>query len=317
MGYKLLGTDFEDFLSPSEEENKTLFRTPKGDISFEQQHLREGLFILQSKYQMTDDVSVFGKGEDALLEIQLNLSGTDIHFTNQSRHHVTKASSGNITFLSAEDNHADINFQKNVIYQTFDVHIPLTLLNKYAGESDLMDTFINKIHLGKSSVLTNGGVTLHNTNVIKTIHDIRNCTFEGLTRRIYLESKVYELIALLYEGVSNRPRISMLNKYDRDKIQHAAYLIKENLEKPLTILELAKQVGVNQTKLKEGFKEVFGYTIFGYLQHIRMNEARMYLLNTDLSIQQISHLLGYQNMSNFSAAFKKFNGISPLKIRGL
>jgi AraC-like DNA-binding protein len=242
-------------------------------------------------------------------------SDADIHFTNRSKRHVTKASSGNITFLSAEDNHADIQFQKDATYQIFDVHIPLTLLNKYAGESDLMDTFINKIHLGKSSVLTNGGVAIYG-DIIRTIHDIQTCTFDGLTRRIYLESKVYELIALLYEGINNKPRIR-LNKYDRDKIHHAAYLIKENLEKPLTILELAKQVGINQTKLKEGFKEVFGNTIFGYLQQIRMNEARRYLLHTDLSIQQIGNLLGYQNMSNFSAAFKKFNGISPLKIRGL
>jgi len=316
MGYKILGTDFDDFLSPSEEENKILFRTPKGDISFEHQHLREGLFILQSKYKMTDDVSLYGKGEEPLLEIQLNLSNVDIHFTNQSKRHVTKASSGNIAFLSAEDNHADIQFQKNVAYQTFDVHIPLTLLNEYAGESDVIDTFINKIYLGESSVLINGGIALHNTNLIKTIHDIRNCKYEGLTRRIYLESKVYELIALLYEGINNRPRIK-LNKSDRDKIHQAAYLIKENLENPLTILELAKEVGINQTKLKEGFKEVFDNTIFGYLQQVRMNEARRYLLNTDFSIQQISNLLGYQNMSNFSAAFKKFNGISPLKLRGL
>jgi len=315
MGYKLLATDFDDFLSPSEEENKILFRTPKGDISFEQQHLREGMFILQSKYTMTDDVSLFGKGEEPLLEIQLNLSDADIHFTNQSKRHITKASSGNISFLSAEANHADIQFHKNTTYQTFDVHIPLGLLNKYAGESDLMDTFINKIYLGKSSVLKNGGVAIYG-DIIRTIRDIRNCTFEGLTRRIYLESKVYELIALLYEGINNKPRIR-LNKSDRDKIHQAAYLIKENLEKPLTILDLAKQVGINQTKLKEGFKEVFGNTIFGYLQQIRMNEARRYLLNTDLSIQQIGNLLGYQNMSNFSAAFKKFNGISPLKIRGL
>ncbi len=315
MGYKLLATDFGDFLSPSAGENKMLFRTPKGDISFEQQHLREGLFILQSKYKMTDDVSLFGKGEGSLLEIQLNLSNTDIHFTNQARRHVTKASSGNIAFLAAEDNHADIQFQKNAMYQTFDVHIPLAFLNKYAGESALLDAFINNIHLGKSGVLTNGGVAVYG-DIIRTIRDIRSCTFEGFTRRIYLESKVYELIALLYEGMSNQPRIR-LSKSDRDKIHHAAFLIKENLEKPLTILELAKEVGINQTKLKEGFKDAFGNTIFGYLQQIRMNEARRYLLNTDLSIQQIGNLLGYQNVSNFSAAFKKFNGISPLKIRGL
>lgn len=315
MAYKLLGTDFDDFLSPSEKENRILFKTPKGDVSFEQHRVRDGLFILQSKYKLTDDVSIFGKGEEPLLEMQFNLSGADIHFTNQSKQQVTKAAFGNITFLAAEDNYADIQFKKNTTYQTFDVHLPLKLLDKYAGESKLMDAFLHKIHSGKSSVLATNGVAI-NADLVKTIHDIRNCKFEGLTRSIFLESKVYELIALLYEGINTAPRIK-LNSADLDRIQHAAYLIKENVEKPLTILQLAKEVGINQTKLKEGFKEVYNNTIFGYLQQIRMHEARNYLLNTNLSIQEIGNLLGYQHMSNFSAAFKKINGISPLKIRGL
>ncbi len=314
MGYRLLDSDFGDFLSPSGEEHKTLFRTPKGDISFEQEGLGEGLFILQSKYQMTGDVSLFGQGEAALLELQLNLGGADIHFTNRSEHRVARASFGNITFLSADDNHADIELKKNTIYQTFDVHLPLGLLNKYAGESELMDRFLNKIHLGKSGVLAGDGIAIH-TELVNTILDIRNCKFEGLTRRIYLESKVYELIALLYEGVNMQARIR-LNKSDIDKIYQAAHIIKEHLGDPLTIPELARRVGINQTKLKEGFKEVFDNTIFGYLQELRMNEARNYLLNTRLSIQQIGKLVGYQHMSNFSAAFKKINGISPLKLRG-
>ncbi|WEK33554.1 MAG: AraC family transcriptional regulator [Candidatus Pseudobacter hemicellulosilyticus] len=313
MAYKLLGTDFEDFPT-YEKGNRHFIKTPKGLLSFEQQRLREDLYIFQSHYQMSDDVSISGKGEQSLLEIRLNLSAADIHFNSQSRQQVAKAAYGNIAFLAAEDNQADIHFRKNTSYKTFDVHIPLTLLDKYAGESELLDAFLNNIHQGRSSMLANEGVPIDG-ELLKTIHDIRHCKFEGLTRRIFVESKVYELIALLHQGLSTIPRVK-LSKPDLDSIHQAAYLIKENLGKPLTILDLAKQVGINQTKLKEGFKEVFGNTIFGYLQQIRMNEARAYLLNTDLSILQISNLVGYQHMSNFSAAFKNIYGISPLKIRG-
>lgn len=314
MRYKLLGSDFENFLFSSKE-NTFLYKIPTGHIGFEQQQLGEGLLMLEAKYQMTDDVSIFGRGEQALLEIQLNLSETDIHFKNRFKNKVAKAAFGNIAFLSPEDNHADIQFQKDALYQTFDVHIPQELLTKYAGESKTMDAFINNIHKGRSSVLAAEGVAIQ-AGLVRTLHDIRNCKFEGLTRRIYLESKVYELIALLNAGVStNKPAIK-LKKADLDRIHQAAHLIKENLENPLTIPELAKQVGINQTKLKECFKEVFNNTIFGYLQQIRMNEARNYLYNTNLTVQEIGNLLGYQHMSNFSAAFKKVYGISPLKIKG-
>lgn len=314
MGYKLLGSDFDEFLSPAGKENQSFFKTPKGDIGFEQQSIRDGLFILQSQYNISGDLSIFGKGDDSLLEIQFNLSEADIHFTNQSKQKVAKAAYGNITFLAGDDNHADIEFNRNTNYQVFDVHIPLSLLDKYAGESKTLDKFINNIHSGRSSVLDTNGIAIRG-ELMRTIHDMRNCRFEGLTRRIYLESKVYELIALLHEGL-NTKRNDKLIKKDLDKIHQAAALINDNLENPLTILELAKVVGMNQTKLKEGFKDVYNNTIFGYLQQLRMIEARKYLLNTDLSIQEIGNLVGYQHMSNFSAAFKKINGVSPLKMRG-
>lgn len=323
MTYKMEGTDFGEFSTPvslgtgislDDIENHR-YLTPKGDISFKEHKIQPHFSILEGRYSLQDDVHIFGKGDSALLEIQFNLSDRDIHFQNKSQQQrKTLARSGNITYLNEEENQAHILFQKDVAYDTFDIHLPASILQQYAGESNLMDRFLENINKGISSTLNEQNVAV-DSNVYNTILDIKNCRFEGLTKRIYLESKAYELIALLFNAAENQNKHQQLNHSDQEKIHHAASVIRHNLEKPFTIVELSRVVGINQTKLKYGFKTVFNNTVFGYLQDIRMHQAKKYLLDTQMSIQEIAMRVGYQNMSNFSAAFKKHFGVSPIKLK--
>lgn len=201
-----------------------------------------------------------------------------------------------------------IFFFKDISYHTFDIHLPLSLLDQYAGESKILDRFLSKIHRGISSKLTPNTIGI-SPAIYNSIQDIKACTYEGLTRKIYLESKAYELIALLYEDTKKQYSPQKLSPYDEESIHLAASIIRESLEEPLTIPQLARLAGINQTKLKSGFKVVFGNTVFGYLQDIRMHQAKRYLLDTQFSVQEIGIRLGYQNTSNFSNAFKKHWGI--------
>lgn len=324
MEYKILGSDFSDFVSSTDEINASVneenltqvkLTTPKGNILYQEQVLRKNLSIQESHYYMQDDISISGKGDNALLEIQLNLSEKGIFYKDKSnREHIAPAKSGNMMFLSAEENQAKILFQKDISYNTFDIHLPLSMLDRYAGESKLMDSFIAQIHKDISGKFSKNKISI-SPAIYNAIQDIKTCTYEGLTRRIYLESKAYELIALLYENVENHKQNNELSAADQERIRLAASIIQDNLEKPFTIIELAHQVGINQTKLKTGFKVMFGNTVFGYLQDIRMHQAKRYLLDTQMSVQEIGMLLGYQNTSNFSIAFKKTHGYSPIKLR--
>ncbi len=324
MAYRIIGADFSDFiakpagnqpLADQDAISRFDYQTPKGDIRFKGQALSERLAIVEGTYRMHDEVTIAGKGETGLLEIQINLSDADIHFQDKAKvANVTPAQSANIAFLSADENEANILFRKDVVYHTFDIHLPATLLDRYAGESNMLDGFLARMHRDESCKLS-----AHHIGITPAIHnviqDIRGCAFEGLTRRIFLESKAYELIALLYESAENRRDAYPLTPADQERIHVAAELIRQNVEQPLTIHQLAREVGINQTKLKMGFKAVFGNTVFGYLQDIRMHQAKRCLLDTRLSVQEIGMLVGYQSTSNFSAAFKKTFGYPPGKLR--
>jgi len=321
MALEVSGSDFNEIISAidglPERENarQIILKTPKGCIQFREEMLQSDLYVLEAHYKMQDDVLLFGKGENDLLELQFNLSDRDIFYKGKSNtEQAAPARSGNITFLSAEENMANIFWRKNIHYHTFDIHLPLSMLDHYAGKSKMMDEFLSKIHRKESGKLSANTISIHPA-IYNTIQDIRNCTYEGLTRHIYLESKAYELIALLYEHAQGNRETMCLSPDDQERIRFAASVIRDHLDSPLTIPQLARLAGINRTKLKNGFKMVFGTTVFGYLQDIRMHQAKRYLLDTSLSIQEISILLGYQSTSNFSAAFKKTLGFSPMKLR--
>lgn len=325
MGYQIISTELSDFVVPNDPNHTDVVQentqhhhlaTPQGTISYTEKAIREHLSIVESHYDMQREITISGRGDANLLEIQFNLSDKAISYRDKSGvERVTPAHSGNMVFLSAEENEARIFLQKKTSYRTFDIHLPASLLEHYAGASKLLDRFLKNIHRNISTGLAKNNIRL-NPSIYNVIQDIRNCTYEGLTRRIYLESKAYEMIALLYEHMENHYGGHELTIADQEKIHFAASIIRDNLEKPFTIIELAKEVGINQTKLKTGFKTLFGSTVFGYLQDIRMHQAKRYLLDTQLSIQEIGMLSGYQNTSNFSIAFKKTYGYPPIKLRG-
>jgi AraC family transcriptional regulator, transcriptional activator of the genes for pyochelin and ferripyochelin receptors len=89
----------------------------------------------------------------------------------------------------------------------------------------------------------------------------------------------------------------------------------QDLENPPSLLELAKLVGLNDYKLKSGFRHVFGTTVFGYLHQQRMQQAYRLLTTSDLTVTEVANQVGYTSLSAFSTAFKKFFGISPSRCR--
>lgn len=72
---------------------------------------------------------------------------------------------------------------------------------------------------------------------------------------------------------------------------------------------------MNDFKLKEGFKELFENTVFGYLADVRMQKAYSLLQSKEHSIAEIAHLIGYKNPHHFSAAFKKKFDVAPSKLK--
>lgn len=144
-------------------------------------------------------------------------------------------------------------------------------------------------------------------------HQILNCPLEGSLRCLFMESKAIEILALQlgaisYSQIGEPPR---LNKDERNRLEEARRIIEREFADPPSLLTLARRVGLNDFKLKRGFRELYGTTVFGYVRTLRMEKARTMLDTGELNVTEVALATGYSCFGHFSEAFRKRFGISP------
>ena len=91
--------------------------------------------------------------------------------------------------------------------------------------------------------------------------------------------------------------------------------MQRSFAEPPSLLALARQVGLNDCKLKQGFRHLFGTTVFGYVHRCRMEAAKALLGDRDLNIAIVANRVGYASPSRFCHAFKRYTGLTPSDYR--
>lgn len=150
------------------------------------------------------------------------------------------------------------------------------------------------------------------------VQQILNCPYQGVTKRLYLQGKVFELLAMqlnpiLAEWGQLQPS-PQLKPGTIERIYHARDILTRQLENPPSLLELAQQVGISDRTLRRGFQKLFGTTVFGYLTHQRMKKSEQLLLDSDRTIAEVANMVGYCHLGHFAAAFKRHFGITPSEL---
>ncbi|MEO0537513.1 MAG: AraC family transcriptional regulator [Cyanobacteria bacterium P01_A01_bin.123] len=151
------------------------------------------------------------------------------------------------------------------------------------------------------------------TGAMRTVvQQIIDCPFLGAPKRLYLQGKVFELMALQLDGISNTvPPPPSLKSDTVARIHYAAEILRSHLETPPAQTELAHQVGIAHCTLHKGFREVFNMTPFAYLTRHRMEQAERLLRQPDATVAAVANCVGYANPAQFAAAFKRHFGITP------
>lgn len=103
---------------------------------------------------------------------------------------------------------------------------------------------------------------------------------------------------------------------DAERLQAVKeYLRTEYLCPALSLHLLCRRFGLNEFKLKKGFKQLFGNTVFGFVQELKMKSARAMLVEKRMNVNEVADHLGYSSPNHFSAAFKKMYGYSPARLK--
>ncbi|WP_025763308.1 helix-turn-helix transcriptional regulator [Dyadobacter tibetensis] len=211
-----------------------------------------------------------------------------------------------------------VDCPRDVDHEVFALHLSPELFFRILSESHfLQKQFHEAIRKGVPSILSKGHMPL-SPRMLAVLFEILHYDYGGPEKGIYIKAKVLELIVLQmtqYEQLPSPQTVDTLQDADLLKMQHARDILIKNLESTVSLKELARQVGTNEFNLKKKFKIQYGETVFGYLHKYRMEKARELLCLEENKIADVAQRVGYKHATHFTAAFKKYFGYVPNKIR--
>lgn len=148
------------------------------------------------------------------------------------------------------------------------------------------------------------------------LSQLMNFNLHPSIKKLYLKGKVYELISLYFNKTEDADLEQCPYLADEDnvrKIRMAKEIMISRMVEPPTLAELSQEVGLSLKKLKEGFKQIYGDSVFGFLFDYKMEYARKMLETGKHNVNEVGLKVGYSTASHFIASFKKKFGTTPKK----
>ncbi|MEM9770105.1 MAG: AraC family transcriptional regulator [Cyanobacteria bacterium P01_D01_bin.73] len=272
--------------------------------------LREGITLGISRCHLHgEDVEIVSPERSHELEYYFCLAGKvhdDQEMMEAGRYFLTGSG------MAPAETWTKFSDEQNI---SVNIHIEPSVLQSFLGETFNL-SYGKLAHLIRPNDQTYYQRHGNTTAMMQTaLHQILNCPFEGSTKKVYLESKVWELTALLIHQEQQRQDVNLnpnpLKSDDVERIHHAKDILIRQLDSPPSLLDLARKVNLNDCTLKRGFRQVFGETVFGYLHNYRMEKAHQLLLAGEVNVSEASRQVGFSNRSYFASAFRKKYGVSP------
>jgi len=151
---------------------------------------------------------------------------------------------------------------------------------------------------------------------IVILNQMMNYNLHPSVEKLYLKAKTYELLSLYFNksedaDIEQCPFLS--DEQNVLKIRKAKDIIISNITEPPSLQELANEVGLNLKKLKEGFKQIYGDSVYSFLFDYKMEVSRKLLETKHYNVNEVGLKVGYSTSSHFIAAFKKKYGTTPKK----
>jgi AraC-like DNA-binding protein len=302
-------------------ERRDVYSFPFGDaemvqIAFSGIYIVYGDMVMrqaqQLNYEITGDVDLVEmhftlQGDGVMKNL---LSGKEYRFkTNEHNMHYTPVLAATGEYGGHER------------YKFMEVHFTTRFFFELAKDSSpSLMRFAETIAKGNENDLSRENMPI-SFAMHQCIHDIMNVKLTGGLKLLYLQSKCIELLAMqaqMYEDALNvsatTPSLIVKPGHDTDSIYYAREYLLQHAAQPPSLTELAKIAGINEFKLKQGFRALFNNTVFGYLADHKLNQARDLIIG-NIPIKDVADRLGYSSVQHFNSAFRKKFGVPPGKLK--
>ena len=296
-------------------EEKINIKKDKKDIITTTNLIGDGVVIVDShmNFSTPQIIKYKIKGESIIMNfICCNNMEFDIEdvrsekYSRENTHNILYTSDFNATFKMPADE--EINYLTIILSPNFYSR----LINE---DWNLHQKFSKNISQKKSGYLTPRYAPF--TSAIQwVIHEIKNCQYEGAIKKMYIETKIKELLILQLDTLIKKPQTkTIVSTQDYHKLLEAKEILDNNFTNAPTLSELSRLISLNEFKLKKGFKACFEITIKSYVTKLRMEYAKELFKNDAVNVGEVAYKCGYKDLSHFSSVFKIFYGFTPISFK--
>lgn len=156
---------------------------------------------------------------------------------------------------------------------------------------------------------------LADAGIMSRVTQLLQTSYYPEPRHFHRQWLSHLLQAVCKRASVNSPQCNLFEPATTEALHAARSWIDQDPGRHLRVTEIATHCALNREKLRQGFKTLYGATVYAYMLHCRLALAQQLLEETRKPIKEIAKLTGYRNTSNFCTAYKKYYGITPSAIR--
>ncbi|MBT1704902.1 helix-turn-helix domain-containing protein [Chryseosolibacter indicus] len=222
---------------------------------------------------------------------------------------VARRNEYNVTFLP--EPHCELKLKKGA-YESFGIEFKPEYFRKLSkDDAPLFRNFVSAVLEGRPSSIT-GSHHMATPQIMDVVSELVHFRYPGKMRKLYIRSRVVDLLRLSLENIAmEKEGTNEISVSDMRALNSVKEYLLENLDNPGSLREISLRTGINEFKLKTGFRKAFGKSVIAFVHEQRLVQAKTMITKTDLPLKVIAMKAGYRNISNFTTAFRKHFGYPP------
>lgn len=290
-------------------QNDTLILTEEfaqGYIKFI--HLSNGLQCLLSDYKLNDDLYMQRKGGSDEFYIfrfdEISTAGTLMIKVDNDYAWEEKPSRASVLLTSSLHDFA-YQIPKGSSIKSINVLITRKWIEQYLDLKS-MDSVLGKYLKLKTASYNFAPFDVAYRTLFNEVMEEDNAVMNKVITENRIMMLVEKFLSQLYQKINQwDDKIKISPDEVKRLMDVESYLVKDLSTPPPPISFLSRVAAMSTTTLKNKFKVLYGANLYEYFQKSRMHKAKILIMSKKYSIKEIGSKLGYTNLSNFAAAFKK------------
>lgn len=302
---------FRTVLNKAAPENGLAMEKNNAERLFEETKLEDGIFVYKFQNEGAETLKVFRNLSRSYIQFHFCGKGDGTFLFNNGSYRMPLSEEFSLLLYNPK-RELPIDLELKPKSWLISVVISISKFHALFSEEAEYISFLNIENKDKQYYKENQ----MSPSMVIVLNQLANFNIVPTIRNLYYKAKAYELLSLYFNRTedANAENCPFLNDEENVlKIRKAKDIVIANMSEPPSLQELSEDIGLSLKKLKEGFKQVYGDSVYSFLFDYKMESARKLLNSGDYNVNEVGLKLGYSTSSHFIAAFKKKFGTTPKK----